>query len=331
MEKVAVLGAGSWGTALAVLLARNGLSVRLWGHRPKHIATLIANRTNARYLPNVLFPDALQPVFHLEEALSECSLLLLAVPSHSFEYVLANIAPFLTALPRIVFATKGLDLKTGRMLHEVIQTVVGPAALTAVLSGPSFAGEVVAGLPTAVTIASYNHPFAVFLARLFGNERFRVYTSRDVIGVQLGGAVKNVLAIAAGVSDGLGFGANCRAALITRGLAEMMRLGAVLGAQPETLMGLSGIGDVILTCTDDQSRNRRLGLGLGQGYSLESVISSIGQEIEGILTAKVVFMLAQKNHVDMPIVEQTYRLLYEGLSPARAVHNLLAREQKPEW
>ena len=330
MRDIAVLGAGSWGTALAVLLARNGHRVSLWGHRPEHMAALRSARCNVRYLPGVRFPDHLELLDDLREAASGAKIQLIVVPSAGFAAVVEAIRPHLPAHPQIAWATKGLELETGRLLHEVVAALLGSEVPTAVLSGPSFATEVAAGLPTAITVASAQPEFAAKLANLLHNSRFRAYTSEDIIGVQLGGATKNVLAIAAGVADGLGFGANSRAALITRGLAEMMRLGLSLGGKPETLMGLAGIGDLILTCTDDQSRNRRFGLGLGRGESRAQIVARIGQEIEGIGTAKVVYRLAQVHGVDMPITTQTYKILYEGLAPLEAVNNLLLREPKSE-
>jgi glycerol-3-phosphate dehydrogenase (NAD(P)+) len=330
MANISVLGAGSWGTALAILLARNGHPTCLWGHNPDHLAALGDRRCNERYLPGVEFPDELSIEPRLAETVRGAEILLIAVPSHGFAPLLNALKPGLEPMVRVAWATKGLELETGRLLHQVVQDVLGPALPMAVLSGPSFAGEVAAGLPTAITVASEQVDFARLLANLLHNDRFRAYTSSDIVGVQLGGAIKNVLAIAAGVADGLGFGANARAALITRGLAEMMRLGLTLGGKPETLMGLSGVGDLILTCTDDQSRNRRFGLGLGRGESREAIMARIGQEIEGIPTAKIINRLAAQHGVDMPITAQTYGILYEGLPPAEAVRNLLLREQKSE-
>jgi glycerol-3-phosphate dehydrogenase (NAD(P)+) len=330
MANVSVLGAGSWGTALAILLARNGHRVSLWGHHPEHVAALRADRSNQRYLPGVRFPDNLDLVDDLRTAAGSADIQLVVVPSHGFGALLGALKPHLPASPKIAWATKGLELETGRLLHEVAESILGPEIPTAVLSGPTFAAEVAAGLPTAITVASMQDDFAGILAGLLHNNRFRTYTSGDMIGVQLGGATKNVLAIAAGVADGLGFGANARAALVTRGLAEMMRLGLTLGGKPETLMGLAGVGDLILTCTDDQSRNRRFGLGLGRGETRENVVARIGQEIEGIGTAKVLYRLARVHGVEMPITEQTYKILYEGLDPLEAVNNLLIREMKPE-
>ena len=330
MANVTVFGAGSWGTALAMLLARNGHHVLLWGHHERHMAALAQERSNRRYLPGAIFPESLSTTADLDTAARFSSLWLVAVPSHAFRYQLEAIRPHCSSKGRIAWATKGLELETGKPLHRVVSDVLGPAIPAAVLSGPTFAGEVAAGQPTAMTVASENIAFASELVGLLHNDRLRAYSSPDVVGVELGGAIKNVLAIAAGVADGLGYGANARAALITRGLAEMMRLGTTLGGRPDTLMGLSGVGDLILTCTDNQSRNRRFGVGIGQGRDRQSVTAEIGQEIEGIPTAKIVHGLAQRHGIDMPITEQTYRILYEDLPPAEAVTNLLLRDPKPE-
>lgn len=330
MANVSVLGAGSWGTALAILLARNGHRVRLWGHHPEHVAALRDERLNRRYLPDAPFPDLLHPVAELPAAVADSEFHIVVVPSHAFGALLTRVQPHLSANSKIAWATKGLELNSGRLLHEVAAAIYGPGMPTAVLSGPTFAGEVAANQPTAMTVASKSPGFAGELVNLLHNERFRAYTTDDIVGVQLGGAAKNVLAIAAGVADGLGFGANARAALITRGLAEMTRLGLALGGKPETFMGLAGVGDLILTCTDNQSRNRRFGLGLGRGESRAEVVARIGQEIEGIPTAKIVHDLALTHGIEMPITEQIHKILYEGLAPLEAVRNLLIREPKSE-
>lgn len=328
--QVGVLGAGSWGTALALVLAENGHRVRLWGHHPEHVLDLAAIRINARYLPGVQLPEAIQPTPDLREAVLGSSQLIVAVPSHAFRSTLLAIKGLNPRAFGLTWATKGLELETGYPLHRVVDEVFGCSTPSAVLSGPSFAGEVARRQPTAVTLASKSHSHLDHLVALFHTPRFRPYSSEDVIGVELGGAVKNVLAIAAGLADGLGFGANARAALITRGLREMIRLGTRLGGQAETLMGLSGVGDLILTCTDNQSRNRRFGLGLGQGRSHEEVSLEIGQEIEGIPTARIVRRLALEHGIEMPITEQVHAILYEGLNPREAVSNLLLRDPKPE-
>lgn len=327
---ISVFGAGSWGTALAILAARNGCRTLLWGHNPEHIQMLQKDRQNQQYLPGLIFPDALQVTANLQQAATFSSLLLLAVPSHAFRETLLKIKPYLSSTTEIAWATKGFNPEDGALLDQVVSRVISPDMPMAVLSGPSFAMEVASNLPTAITIASNQSTLAEYLAGLLHNPRFRAYTNSDIIGVQVGGAVKNVLAIAAGIADGLGFGANTRAALITRGLTEIMRLGLKLGGKQETFMGLAGLGDLILTCTDNQSRNRRYGLALGQGKDPLDAAREIGQEIEGILAAKETYLLAQKFNIDMPITEQTYKVLYEQLPPLVAVQNLLNRDQKPE-
>lgn len=327
---ISVFGAGSWGTALALLLANNGHDVTLWGRDPKHIAALAKDRRNQRYLPDAPFPPNLSVTADAVAAAQTCAIALIAVPSHAFRDLLPVLRLHLPAPWKIAWATKGLEGESGRLLHEIVAEILGDATPAAVLSGPTFASEVAAGMPTAMTVASTDSVFAQEWVGLLHNRNFRAYTTDDIIGVQLGGATKNVLAIAVGIADGLGFGANARTALITRGLAEMMRLGVALGGRPETLMGLAGVGDLILTGTDNQSRNRRFGLGLGRGERREAVVARIGQEIEGMVTAGIIYTLAQTHGIDMPITEQVYRILHEGLPPDQAVRNLLLRDPKPE-
>jgi len=329
-SRIAVIGAGSWGTALAMQLARNGVPTRLWGRDPVQMAAMAAERCNARYLPELTFPDSLSPSADLQGTVAGSDHLLLAVPSHAFRDTLRQIAPQLKPGTRIAWATKGLEPGSRRLLHQIIAEEMGSGQPCAVISGPTFAREVAKGLPTAVTVASSDETIAAFFASCLHGGTFRAYTASDVVGVELGGACKNVLAIAAGIADGLGFGANTRAALITRGLAELMRLGVQLGGHPETFMGLAGLGDLVLTCTDDQSRNRRVGLALGQGKSLEQAIAAIGQAVEGVKSAPEVYRLAQEQGVEMPITEQVYRVLYEGETAQEAVAALLHREQKSE-
>jgi glycerol-3-phosphate dehydrogenase (NAD(P)+) len=327
---ISILGAGSWGTALAVQAARNGCDTLLWGHNPKHIASLKQTGENSRYLPGIRFPDNLQLTDKLEEAVAFSPILLISVPSHAFRATLAQIKPLLGEKQRIAWATKGFDCLDGALLSEVASQILGDDFEIAVLSGPTFAQEVAADLPTALTIASASEDFSAQLSERLHNQRFRIYTSSDIIGVQIGGASKNVLAIAAGIADGLGFGANTRAALITRGLTEVMRLGLKLGGQADTFMGLAGLGDLILTCTDNQSRNRRFGLALGQGKEQKQALNEIDQEVEGISAAREAYRLSQKYGVEMPITEQVYRVLFEHLPPKQAVQNLLTRDQKSE-
>jgi glycerol-3-phosphate dehydrogenase (NAD(P)+) len=330
-QKITLLGAGSWGTALAILAARNGCQVMLWGHNPEHIAALANERKNQRYLPEIGFPEQIAVTSDLQQAAEFGSLILLSVPSHAFKSTLINLKPHVRANDlKIAWATKGFNPEDGSLLHQVVADVFSPNTPAAILSGPTFAREVAANLPTAITIASKQAEFADQLADIMHSDRFRAYTSSDIIGVEVGGAVKNVLAIAAGIADGLGFGANTRAALITRGLNEIMRLGIKLGGKQETFIGLAGLGDLVLTCTDNQSRNRRFGLALGQGRTRLSIANEIGQEIEGILAAKDTLLLAKRHNIDMPISEQTYKVLYENLNPLSAVQNLLARDQKAE-
>lgn len=328
---VAVLGAGSWGTALAIHLARQGMGVRLWGRDPAAMAAMAESRVNSRYLPDSRFPDGLAPTAYLDQAVSGADSWLVAVPSHAFRELLQALAPYRAEGRVLVWATKGLEERSGQWLHEVAAEELGVNYPCAVVSGPSFAKEVARGLPTALTVGSATPGVAERVAEWFHGDRMRVYLSDDMLGVQLGGALKNVLAIAAGISDGLGFGANARAALITRGLAELMRLGEAAGARRETLMGLSGLGDLVLTCTDDQSRNRRLGLALGRGDALDDALAAIGQAVEGVRTARMAVSKAAEFGVDMPICHQVHRVLYTGVSTIEAVGELLGRDQKPEF
>ncbi len=327
---VAVLGVGSWGTALALLLARNGHAVRLWGHDPAEVAPLQRDQENRRYLPGIPFPETLTVGVDLAEALTGVELALVATPSHAYRATLERLRPHLPATVGLAWATKGLEPGSGLFLHEVTAEVLGANWPAAVISGPSFAGEVAQGLPTAVTVAAREVEHARRVATALHGSGLRAYTSTDVIGVELGGAIKNVLAIAAGIADGLGFGANARAALITRGLAEMVRLGRAVGGQRETFMGLTGVGDLVLTCTDDQSRNRRFGLAIGRGEPVAAALAAIGQVVEGAVTAREALRLARQRRVEMPITEQVDQVLHHGQNPRRAVEILLARDLKPE-
>ncbi|AOR63345.1 NAD(P)H-dependent glycerol-3-phosphate dehydrogenase [Pectobacterium wasabiae] len=326
-----VIGAGSYGTALAITLARNGHRVVLWGHNSTHIQALQAARCNQAFLPDVPFPDSLQLETNLAQALAASRNVLVVVPSHVFGDVLRQLKPHLRADARIVWATKGLEAETGRLLQDVAREALGETIPLAVVSGPTFAKELAAGMPTAIALASTDSEFADDLQRLLHcGKSFRVYSNPDFIGVQLGGAVKNVIAIGAGMSDGIGFGANARTALITRGLAEMTRLGAALGADPTTFMGMAGLGDLVLTCTDNQSRNRRFGMMLGQGMDVQSAQDSIGQVVEGYRNTKEVLALAQRYGVEMPITEQLWQVLYCGKDAREAALSLLGRTRKDE-
>lgn len=331
IQTIAVYGAGSWGTALALQLARNGLDVLMWDINAAHIADLKAQRENSRYLPGIAFPSTLQVSHELAEVAQFAQHHLLVVPSHGFRPLLQNMHNLLAPNAALIWATKGLEINTGKLLHEVLREELLTHSAYGVVSGPTFASEVARGLPTAMTVAATSPTLAKDIATAFQGNNYRTYFSDDIIGVEIGGAVKNVLAIAAGISDGLGYGANARVALITRGLAEMMRLGVKLGAQAETLMGLAGMGDLVLTCTDNQSRNRRLGLALGQGQEREAAIAEIGQAVEGAKSALSIGLLAQQAGVEMPICQQVYRILYEQLPPAKAVEQLLGRDIKSEF
>lgn len=329
MAKISVIGAGSWGSALAITFANAGHEVLLYSHHLSQVESMQQSHTNARYLPGITFPNALQVSGDLSATTAFASIILIAVPSHAFKECLIQLKPHWTQQHQLIWATKGLD-ESGQLLHTIVEKYLGAHIPKALLSGPSFALEVAEGFPTAVALASQDKTYVETLAHLLSHGNFRVYTTLDLIGAQLGGAVKNVLAIATGISDGLGFGANARAALITRGLAEMMRLGNALAAHPNTFMGLTGIGDLVLTCTDNKSRNRRYGLALGQGVPSNEITQNIGQVVEGIMTAHHVHALATKHAVEMPITEQVYRVLYEGLSPKEAVVALLNRPIKAE-
>ena len=324
-----VLGAGSWGTALAIQLAREGHSTRLWGRDGDQLDAMRKARRNQRYLPDAGFPDDLQVVSDLRQALDGARDALIAVPSHAFRATLEGIKPHLSADVHIAWATKGFEIATGLLPHQVAQQVLGSRP-GAVLSGPTFAREVGAGLPTAMTVASHDERFARELAMSLSGASFRAYTQSDVMGVEVGGAVKNVIAIGSGIADGMGFGANTRVALIARGLAEMMRLGVKLGAVRDTFMGLAGLGDLVLTCTDDQSRNRRFGMALGRGQSLSEAQRGIHQVVEGLPAARAVNDVAQRLGVEMPICREIYRVMNEGKPVRAAVQALMERDVRSE-
>ena len=328
---ITVLGAGSYGTALAITFSRNGSPTYLWGHNPAHIAQMQRERQNYRFLPDVIFPEDLHLESNLAQAMEYSQDILIVVPSHAFGEILIKIKPHLKAHHRLIWATKGLERNTGRLLQTVVAKQLGTQYPLAVLSGPTFAKELAQGLPTAITLASNNEQFAQeFQSRIHCSKHFRVYINSDMIGVQLGGAIKNVIAIGAGISDGMGFGANARTALITRGIAEISRLGTSLGANSNTFMGMSGLGDLVLTCTDNQSRNRRFGLMLGEGLDAQMAMENIGQVVEGFYNTKEAYLLAQRQGVEMPITEQIYQMLFCGKSAKDVAISLLGRECKGE-
>ena len=326
---IGIIGAGSWGTALAILFASHKVSCILYGNAPEVLDDIKLNHRNQQYLPDLIIPDNLQVAYTLE-GLESADIILLAVPSHVFRPVIESVHDKLPQINKIAWATKGLEQSSHKLLHDVAQEVFDENVQTAVLSGPTFAYEVAKGLPSAITIASKHEGFSRTLAALCHCDYFRAYTTHDIIGVQIAGAVKNVLAIGAGIADGLKFGANARAALITRGLAEIMRLGVQLGAEAETFMGLAGLGDLVLTCTDDLSRNRRFGLAIAKGQSHAQAQQEIGQVVEGINTADVVYNLARDLGISMPITEQVYRVVHQHADPREAVQSLFLRDLKAE-
>jgi glycerol-3-phosphate dehydrogenase (NAD(P)+) len=324
-----VIGAGSWGTALAIQLARNGHSVMLWDHNAARSLQMQQERENKRYLPGILFPDAIQ-VSSSKEAVRDTGLVCVVVPSQVIRSVMGEFEPLISSSSLVVCASKGIEVDSLKTMDEVLKEVLPEHPRVCALSGPSFAREVAIGLPTAVVMAGLSVACAEEAAAVFHGGYFRVYHSDDLVGVELGGAVKNVLAIACGAVDGAGLGTNARAALITRGLNEISRLAVARGANPLTLMGLAGVGDLVLTCTGDLSRNRRVGLALGQGKKLPEILKELGQVAEGVVTTKSTYQLAQKLKVEMPITEQIYKVLYEEKPLADGLKDLFGRGRKAE-
>ena len=329
-RRVAVLGAGSWGTALAMQISRCGHETRLWARDPEHVRAMRQSGSNERFLPGISFPGPLNPEPSFSAAIDWCDEILVAVPSHAFTGIVSELADSIRPGQGLSWACKGLEPGSGRFLHTVAAEILGPETPLAVVTGPSFAVEVARNLPTAVTVAATEPDYARNIASVLHGGNFRAYTSADIVGAELGGAVKNVLAVATGICDGLGLGDNARAALITRGLAEMMRLGREMGADDSTLTGLAGMGDLVLTCTGDLSRNRRLGLALGRGATLSEALADISQVVEGVGTSEEVIRLARRHDVELPISKQVYGIIHQGWDPSEGVRRLLAREQKPE-
>ncbi|HEX2806085.1 MAG TPA: NAD(P)H-dependent glycerol-3-phosphate dehydrogenase [Kineosporiaceae bacterium] len=330
--QVAVLGAGSWGTALGATLAGKGYPVTLWDTDVSVLDDITSTHRNARYLPGIELPPTLSASADVTTALNGARLVVMAVPSHAVRGAAVVIAPYLTPGVAICSAAKGIEVDTLMTMSEVLQDVL-PAWLhegLTFLSGPSFATEVAAGLPTAVTVAGLDEQVTRQVQAAFHTASFRPYTSTDVVGVEVAGCVKNVVAIAAGICDGLGFGANARAALITRGLVEITRLAVCRGADPMTLVGLAGLGDLVLTCSSELSRNRTVGFELGRGRALPEIQASIGQVAEGVINSRSTRALAHRFGVDMPISEAVYQVLFEGYSPQLAVQELMTRQTKPE-
>jgi len=332
MVRIGVVGGGSWGTAMANHMALKGFDVDLWIREEEVCHQIREKRVNEAFLPGIKLSNGIRPVQSFEEVSSAKDLLLIVVPSHVFRDISTKLSPFLSPSTPVVVGTKGIENETLMTMSQVIKSVLPRswADSFASLSGPSFAREVCYKHPTAVTLASRNKKLAKYLQELFSADYFRVYTTQDVIGVELGGALKNVIAIAAGASDGLGFGYNARAALITRGLAEITRLGVCMGAKPLTFAGLAGIGDLILTCTGDLSRNRMVGLSIAKGVSIQEIISGMHVVAEGIKTSLSAYNLAKKMGIEMPISTEVYNIIYKGKDPRKAVKDLMTRELKVE-
>ena len=330
-RSVAVLGAGSWGTALAALIARHGHRVVLWGRDAGVVEAIDRGHENPHYLPGIALPPELRASTDLAATLRDADLVLVVVPSHAFAETLRALAPLRPQGAGVAWATKGFEPGSGRFLHEVAGDVLGDGVPLAVVTGPSFAKEVAQGLPTALTVHSDEAAFAQLVADVLHGPAFRAYTGDDMRGAELGGAMKNVLAVATGVADGMQLGLNARAGLITRGLNEMLRLNIAIGGRPETLMGLAGLGDLVLTCTGDLSRNRRLGLALGRGQTLDDAVREIGQVVESVQTADEVMRLAARHGVELPIAENVRDVLHGDLTPAEGLSRLMAREQKAEY
>lgn len=326
-----MLGAGSWGTGLALQLDRSGSHTIMWDRDTENLAKIRSTGRNQRYLPDIEIPASIDIEDDILAAVKAADHVLVVTPSHAFAATLKIIREVLKPGQGVAWACKGFEPGSGRLLHQVALELLPADTPLAIVTGPSFAKEVAMNLPTAVTVAGSDRDFAKLMADALHGGRFRAYTSDDIIGAELGGAVKNVMAVATGICDGMNLGDNARAALITRGLAEMMRLGAALNAKPETLMGLAGAGDLILTCTGDLSRNRRLGLQLGKGHSVEQAVEQIGQVVEGINSAAEVQRLAIKHDINMPITEQVNGIIHKGWDPVEGVARLLAREQKAEY
>lgn len=331
MEEITVLGAGSWGTALAILLGRSGHKVILWARRPEHAEELSRTRVNASYLPGFQFPQAVRITADPAEALRHGQVVVSAIPSRHVRDTLLLLKEHCIPESCWISATKGIEVGTLKRMSELLREQFGTSIRIVVLSGPSFAVESAQGDPTAVVASSDDFSAAERVQRIFSSSRFRVYTNSDVIGTEVGGAVKNVIAIASGVVTGLGFGANTTAGLITRGLAEVCRMAVAMGGRKETLAGLAGLGDLVLSCTGSLSRNRSAGIQLAQGHTLDDIERSTPMAIEGVPTTKATLQLAGKFNVEMPITEQMYQVLYAGKSPRQAITELMERRLKEEF
>lgn len=331
-KTLTVLGAGSWGTALSLVLADNGHDVRLWSYRKEQAEKINQTKMNENYLPDILLPETIIAYHDLEETIKNCEIIIVAVPTKAVREVMKKLLNYIKNPVTIVHVCKGIEPGSLKRVSEIIKEEVPEYLLKdiVVLSGPSHAEEVSLRHPTTVAVASENIAAAEMVQELFMNTNFRVYTNPDVIGVEIGGALKNIIALAAGISDGLGYGDNAKAALMTRGLAEIARLGTKMGANPLTFSGLTGIGDLIVTCTSVHSRNWRAGNALGKGESLQEILLNMGQTVEGVRTTKAAYQLAEKYQVNMPISTILYKVLFENLNPKAAVDELMTRKKTHE-
>ncbi len=329
MKKIAVIGSGGWGTAIATLVARNGYPVTLWSYLQEESEALATDHENKRFLPGVILPDNISYTASLEEAAKDAEIMVMVTPSQALAATAENLSPFVKPGTIIVSASKGLEQDTQKRLSQVIKEAI-PQATVAVMSGPSHAEEVGRQLPTTNVVACDEPGVTEILQEVLMNDNFRVYAGKDMVGVELGGALKNVIALCAGISDGIGLGDNAKAALMTRGMAEISRLGVALGADPLTFLGLSGMGDLIVTCTSMHSRNRRAGILIGQGMSPEEAIQEVKMVVEGFYATKAAYALAKKANVEMPIVEKAYGVLFENKDPKEAVMSLMVREKRDE-
>ncbi len=327
--RISVIGDGSWGTTLAVYLARRGHPVRLWGAFPENVRRMQRSRCNERYLPGIALPEGLQPIEDIEEAVRTAEVILLAVPSEYVRSVLTTMRGGDFRSRVLLSVVKGIEAESLMRVSEIAADVLGPVNL-AVLSGPTIAREVVQGLPTTAVVACRRPATARILQNLLNSKQFRIYTNTDVVGTELGGSLKNVIALAAGICDGLGYGSNAKAAILTRGLVEMARLGRAMGAKASTFSGLAGLGDLVTTCISPQSRNRYVGEQIGRGRTLTEIRSTMVMVAEGVATARSVYRLSRRNEVEMPISREVYRILYRGKSPRKAVSDLMARRLRSE-
>ncbi|MBU3181638.1 NAD(P)H-dependent glycerol-3-phosphate dehydrogenase [Clostridium psychrophilum] len=330
MSKVAFLGGGSFGTALSIMLAKKGLSVKIWDRKPKVISDINIKRENVKYLSGIVIPAGVTAFIDLENVIIGSELIVLAVPSHAIRELSKRITPYLKQNQIIVSIAKGIEEGSSKRISEIIEEEI-PSNPIVILSGPSHAEEVALDIPTTVVVTSKNMEYAKIVQNVFMSSNFRVYTNEDIIGVEIGGAVKNIIALAAGISDGIGYGDNAKAALMTRGMSEIIKIGTRLGGKIETFYGLTGMGDLIVTCTSMHSRNRRAGILIGKGVSMEKACKDIGMVVEGIKAIRAFYELKEKEQISMPITDVLYKVLFEGKDPKDGVYELMSRNKKAEF